>query len=186
MNQEAFVEILGEIEKHFGKKLSTFAKNAWFEKLSELSEDQFYETAKEVVCVSRFMPTCQDLTKIAAQLPRHTSSQPVVTSTEPAIVLTEEERLANIKKIREMVEKIGGQKTSDRNQRSQPHSQNNNKQSNPNNKFETMRQMLKSGSPPWIREAITWAKTQPNVQLIYEGEAGDTVIDMVLGDDEEF
>ncbi|WP_169221666.1 hypothetical protein [Brasilonema sp. UFV-L1] len=160
-----------------------------------MSEEQLIDSVKEAVCSCNFMPSADDLLKLGngQRFPGESMTdangnyfRPTLQSTESIVEnMTAEECLNNIKKMRELAEKMSMRKLHYRMEQAQQQRMRENL-TNPNTRFEIMRQMLLSGRPDWVREAIAWAKSQDNIILRYAKDGDTEPSDMQLLDNMEF
>ena len=111
---DLFLNAIAELEAHYNKSLTDFAKKAWYEKLKRLTESQLYAATVNAITDHNFMPTAQQLLDMGGAYNGNpgenwVGQQSVTTdylalpSTEINVAnLTPEQVQANIEKAREM------------------------------------------------------------------------------------
>jgi hypothetical protein len=113
LSRDCFSNGLVELEDFYTKFLSEFVKEAWYKKISHLTDEQFVNAVSEAVCSCQFMPTAEKLIEFAGadrfpgetgELYQQNLERVALPSTEINVdVLTDEQRAANIRRIIEEV-----------------------------------------------------------------------------------
>ena len=181
LDWDLFLEYMQELEDFYGKKLSVFAKDAYYERLRNLTEDQIRISVCSALCDCEFMPTANRLKELAGfdrdRNPGENWSSIVpdylaLPSAEMnADGLSDEQRTANLNRLVAALVDAKDMKKP----KMQPIGK---------AKFPSMRAMLQSGVSAFVREALLWAKGQPNVWLIYP-DGSDVACDMEWIEDQD-
>lgn len=116
LNRLIFEQHIGELEKFYNKHLSTFVRDAWYQRLSNLSDQEFVQSIALAMCKYQYMPVADQIATIITDDAKEANGYPeenwqayqdgVAALPSEQMNMSDEQRLANIRRINAMLKPL--------------------------------------------------------------------------------